>query len=104
MKVIALLPMKGHSERVSNKNMRMFNGRPLYHCVADVLEKSAYISSFIINTDSTIIADDAIKHFSKVHIVDRPENLCGDYIPMNDIIGYDLSVSEGEHYLQTHST
>ena len=28
-KIIALLPMKGTSERVPNKNMRDFNGMPL---------------------------------------------------------------------------
>lgn len=104
MKVTALLPMKGHSERVPNKNMRLFNGKPLYHCVAWVLESSRYISSFIINTDSSIIAEDAVAHFSKVKIHERPTDLCGDFVPMNDIIGYDLQTSPGEHFLQTHST
>lgn len=96
--------MKGHSERVPNKNMRPFNGRPLYHCVAEVLERSRYISSFVINTDSEVIAMDATRRFSKVSIVDRPEELRGDFVPMNDIIGYDLSVCDDEHFLQTHST
>jgi len=104
MKITALLPMKGHSERVPNKNMRLFNGRPLYHYVAEVLETSDHVSSFIINTDSQIIAEDAVKHFSKVRIIERPKELCGDFVPMNDIIGHDLSESEGVHFLQTHST
>lgn len=104
MNIIALLPMKGHSERVPNKNMRTFNGRPLYHCVASVLEASRYVSSFIINTDSLVIAEDAARHFSKVRVVERPLELRGDFVPMNDIIGHDLSVTEGEHFIQTHST
>lgn len=104
MKITALLPMKGHSERVPNKNMRLFNGRPLYHCVAEVLESACNVSSFVINTDSLIIAEDALKHFSKVRIVERPSELCGDFVPMNDIICHDLSVSTGEYFLQTHST
>lgn len=104
MKIIALLPMKGHSERVPNKNMRSFNGKPLYHCVSEVLEASAHVASFVINTDSELIAEDAVKNFSKVRIVNRPLELRGDFVPMNDIIGYDLSVSEGNHFLQTHST
>lgn len=104
MQIIALLPMKGHSERVPNKNMRSFNGRPLYHCVADILEASQHVSSFVINTDSKIIADDAIKHYTKVLIVDRPAELQGDFVPMNDIIKYDLSMFDAEHFLQTHST
>ena len=103
-KVIALLPMKGHSERVPNKNMRLFGGRPLFHSVAETLEACDCIETIVINTDSQIIADDACKHFSKVQIVDRPQNLQGDFVPMNDIIGYDLEMTAGEHYLQTHST
>jgi CMP-N-acetylneuraminic acid synthetase len=104
MYITALLPMKGHSERVPNKNMRAFNGRPLYHCVAEVLEASRHISAFVINTDSRIIAEDALAHFSKVRIIERPIELQGDFVPMNAIIGHDLSVTEGEHFLQTHST
>lgn len=103
-KIIALLPMKGHSERVPNKNMRLFLGKPLYHRVAAVLEACGCIESIVINTDSALIAEDAQKHFSKVKIVDRPENLHGDFVPMNDIIEYDLGMTDGAHYLQTHST
>jgi CMP-N-acetylneuraminic acid synthetase len=104
MKIIALLPMKGHSERVPNKNMRLFAGRPLYHFVAQALQDSSLIESIVINTDSNVIAEDAAKHFSKIKIIDRPVALQGDMVPMNDIIEYDLSVCEGEHFLQTHST
>jgi CMP-N-acetylneuraminic acid synthetase len=104
MKITALLPMKGHSERVPNKNMRLFAGKPLYHCVASILQNSDQIETIIVNTDSHIIADDAIKHFSKVKIHERPESIQGDMVPMNDIIAYDLERVEGEHFLQTHST
>jgi len=104
MKLIALLPMKGHSERVPNKNMKSFAGKPLYHCVAEVLQKSDYIETIVINTDSDIIAEDATKHFSKVKIHIRPENIRGDMVPMNDIITYDINHYPGEHFLQTHST
>jgi CMP-N-acetylneuraminic acid synthetase len=82
----------------------MFNGRPLYHCVAEVMEKSSHISEFIIDTDSQSIAEDAVKHFSKVRIIERPIELRGDFVPMNDIIAHDISISDSDHFLQTHST
>ena len=78
--------MKAHSERVANKNIKIFGGHPLYHHIAKVLQNSDYVEQIIINTDSDIIAEDATKHFSKVMILDRPKNLCGDFVPMNDII------------------
>ena len=104
MILTALLPMKGHSERVPNKNMRKFAGKPLYHCVAEILEMSEFIDSIVINTDSLIIAEDAQKYFSKVKIHKRPSELCGDMVPMNDIIAFDIKHIENENVLQTHST
>lgn len=104
MKITALLPMKAHSERVVNKNIRLFAGKPLYHHIAAVLESSALIERIIINTDSRFIAEDAAKHFSKAVIHDRPVELCGDFVSMNRIIGCDITASGGSHFLQTHST
>ena len=104
MKVTALLPMKRHSERVPNKNMCTFAGKPLYHCVAQILQDSDYIQSIVINTDSDVIAEDAVKNFSKVNIIPRPKLIQGDMVPMNHIIAYDLSVVDVDHFVQTHST
>ena len=104
MKITALLPMKAHSERVPNKNIRNFCGKPLYHAVLATLLQSEHIDKVVINTDSDIIKEDALKNFERVVIVDRPKEIQGDFVSMNDIIAYDLSKIEGEHFLQTHST
>ena len=104
MEISALLPMKGHSERVPNKNMRIFGDKPLYHCIANILEKSEYVKEILINTDSDIIEKDALDNFSKVKIIKRPEDLCGDMVPMNAIIEYDINRCSYQHILQTHST
>ena len=103
-KLIALLPMKAHSERVPNKNMRDFCGKPLYHRVLEALLGSRHIKEVCINTDSKQIAEDAHSNFDRIRIIDRPQYLQGDLVPMNDIIAYDLTQIEGEHFLQTHST
>jgi len=105
MKLKALLPMKGTSERVPNKNMKDFNGKPLYHAIMDTLLRSKYIEKVVINTDSEIIAKDAKKNFGdNVIIIDRPKEIQGGDVSMNVIINYDLSQLYGEHFLQTHST
>ena len=105
MKIKALLPMKGNSERVPNKNMKDFDGSPLYHAIVKSLLASKYIECVVINTDSETIAKDAKETFGdKIIIIDRPTQIQGDFVSMNDIIAYDLSKLEGEHFLQTHST
>jgi CMP-N-acetylneuraminic acid synthetase len=102
--VVALLPMKGHSGRIPNKNLRLFAGRPLFHMIAEVLENATYVKEIIINTDSEKIAENASKHFPKVKIHLRPPNLCGDFVATNDIFAFDIDQTDEEHFLQTHST
>lgn len=100
----ALLPLKGHSERVPNKNLRTFAGRPLYHHVASILERSPSVSEIIVNTDSREIANDARRHFEKVRVIERPPSLQGGHVPMEAILEYDLERIDSEHFLQTHAT
>jgi CMP-N-acetylneuraminic acid synthetase len=105
MKVTLLLPMKGNSERIPNKNLKLFNGKPLFHNIIDELITSEYINKVIINTDSDLIADSAINTFKDfVHIHKRPKNIQGDFVSMNKIIEYDLNNSDSDIYIQTHST
>jgi CMP-N-acetylneuraminic acid synthetase len=102
-KIKALVPMKIHSERVPRKNVRSLCGKPLFHWIVEALLKSQYVDEIIINTDSQEIADDASKNFP-VTILKRPDFLLGDMVGINPLIAYDLSMSNGEYYLQTHST
>lgn len=104
MSVNFLLPMKGHSERIPNKNMKHFRGKPLYHSILNELIRSKYLKNVYINTDSDLIIDDANKFFPEVIIINRPTELCGDTVSMNKIINHDISVINDEYYLQTHST
>ena len=69
MEITALLPMKGHSERVPNKNMKMFAGKALYHAVMKSLKNSEYVRKAAINTDSDAIADNAREYFPEVKII-----------------------------------
>jgi CMP-N-acetylneuraminic acid synthetase len=101
--VKALVPMKHHSERVPGKNFRPLAGRPCFHWIIEALLQSKYIDEVIINTDSKEIAADAIEHFD-VTILERPKELCGDMVSMAPLTEYDLSQTDGNYYLQTHST
>jgi len=101
----ALLPMKGTSERVPNKNMRDFDGFPLYHAVMKSLLDSKYIDKVVINTDSEVIARDAKDNFGdNVIIINRPLEIQGGDVSMNIIIDYDLHQIDAKYFLQTHST
>jgi N-acylneuraminate cytidylyltransferase len=103
-KIKALVPMKGHSERVPNKNIKLLAGKPAFHWIMESLSNSNYIDEIIVNTDSIEIAENASANFPKVTIIKRPDYLLGDMVSIQPLIEYDLANSKGEYYLQTHST
>ena len=96
--------MKAYSERVPGKNIRELCDRPLFHWILDALNESNVVDEIIINTDSVEIAESARKHFD-VTIHMRPDylsNLQSD--EAYQIMAYDLDRTEGEYFIQTHST
>lgn len=96
--------MKGHSERVPNKNIKAFAGLPLYHHIVKAALDCKYLKDIYIDTDSEIIKENILLSFPHVKIIDRPKFLHGDFVSMNKILEYDLSQIEGDLFLQTHST
>lgn len=103
-KVIALVPIKEHSERVKDKNFRSFCGEPLYHHILKTLENTYAVDEVIINTDSPLVMNEAPRLFSKVRVIERPKELRGDHISVNKLIAHDLTVIDANIYLQTHAT
>lgn len=105
MKVVALMPMKAISERVPRKNLKEFNGRPLYSVMLDELLKSKYIDLVVINTDGEELKNGILERYpEKVLVLDRNEDICGNYVSMNKIIEHDINAIEADIYIQTHST
>ncbi len=104
MRVVALLPMRHQSERISGKNYRPFAGQPLYHHILRNLLACPQISEVVINTDSLLIQDEVSTSFPGVRLIPRPEHLLGGMVPMNEILLHDVTQVEADFYLQTHST
>jgi CMP-N-acetylneuraminic acid synthetase len=101
--VNAFIPLKGHSERVPNKNLRPFHGAPLFHTIVSTLNDAERVGRIIIDTDDDEIVESA-EALDNVVVVRRRGDLIGDAVPVNDLIGSYLERSEDEHLLQTHST
>lgn len=103
--IVALLPMKAHSERVKGKNFRSFNGKPLFRWVLDSLLEVESISKVVINTDArSILTEHGLGDASRVLIRDRRPELCGDFVSMNRILADDLAAVPADVYLMTHTT
>lgn len=102
--VTALVPIKDHSARVAHKNFREFCGEPLYHHIVRILDKVYAVDEILIDTDSRRVLAEAPTLSPKVRVIERPEELRGDFVSTNDIFAYDLTQSEADIYVQTHAT
>jgi CMP-N-acetylneuraminic acid synthetase len=102
--VIALVPMRHHSERVPGKNFRLLGGRPLYAHILSALENCAEIGRIVVDTDSSVISEGVAREFPRVTLVERPEHLRGGEVATNEVLLHDVEVVPGRFYLQTHCT
>jgi len=104
-RVVALLPMKAHSERVKGKNFRVFNGKPLFRWILDTLVSIDEIGQVVINTDArSILADNGLVDSGKVLIRDRKPEICGDMVSMNLVLADDVANVPADVYVMTHTT
>jgi CMP-N-acetylneuraminic acid synthetase len=103
-KLIALAPMRHHSQRVPGKNYRDLAGKPLYQHVVETLLAVPEINEIVVDTDSDPVMNGLREKFPQVKIVNRPEHLRADDIPMNEILIHDTEQYPADFYLQTHST
>jgi len=103
-RIVALVPMRHHSERVPGKNYRDFAGKPLYHHILSSLLACPLIAEVVIDTDSPVIMEDASRRFPQVRLIERPEHLRDGRIPTNEVLLHDVSLVAADFYLQTHST
>jgi CMP-N-acetylneuraminic acid synthetase len=103
-KIVALVPMRHHSQRVPGKNYRHLAGKPLYQHIIESLLTCQELSEVMVDTDSPSIMEGLNEKYPQVRILERPEHLRADQVPMNEILAYDTAQVEADFYLQTHST
>ena len=80
MKNIAIIPARGGSKRLPNKNILLFDGLPLLaHSILYAQNNPSIIDDVFVTTDSPEIKRIALEFGAKV--IDRPESISGDYEP-----------------------
>jgi CMP-N-acetylneuraminic acid synthetase len=102
--IVALVPMRHHSQRVPGKNYRPLAGKPLFHHIVGTLLQCDSIAEVVVDTDSEPVMDGLRQNFPMVRILPRPEHLRADDVSMNEVLAYDTSQVEADFYLQTHTT
>ena len=104
MKLAALVPMRHHSQRVPGKNYRPLAGKPLFQHIVETLLAVPEIETVMVDTDSEPVMEGVRRLFPTVKLIQRPEHLRADDMPMNEILLHDTARVQADFYLQTHST
>ncbi len=85
---IAVIPAKGKSKRLANKNMRIINNKPMINYSISYAERSTMLDDIYISTDSQLIASHVKKLGHKV--IMRPVTLGGE-IPIIEVYKHALA-------------
>jgi N-acylneuraminate cytidylyltransferase len=89
--ISAIIPARGGSKTIPNKNIVMINGKPLIYYVIEACLGSSKIDNIIVSTDSDEIADVVLGGFSAVIISERPRRLATNTSLSEDTIYQVLS-------------
>lgn len=103
-RIVALVPMRHQSARVPGKNYRPLASKPLYQHIIATLMACPEVDQVVVDTDSPLITQGLQESYPQVHVLERPEHLRAEAIPMNEVLAYDTSQVPADFYLQTHST
>lgn len=79
MKTIAIIPARGGSKRLPDKNILLLGDIPLIAHSILYAQSNAVIDEVYVSTDNQNIKEIALKFGAKV--IDRPENISGDFEP-----------------------
>ena len=80
MKTIAIIPARGGSKRLPNKNLLLLGGISLIaHSILYAFKNKAIIDEIYVSTDDEAIKKVALQYGAKV--IGRPEHLSGDLEP-----------------------
>ena len=71
-RIMALIPARGGSKGIKNKNIIDLCGKPLIAHTIDAARECRYIDDIIVSTDSKTISDVAVKYGAHVPFI-RPD-------------------------------
>jgi len=89
-KLLAIIPARGGSKRLPNKNILDLAGKPLIVWTIDAAKQSKYIDRIVVSTDSSRIAETALKAGAEVPFL-RPETLAQDDTSTYEVVDHTLT-------------
>jgi pseudaminic acid cytidylyltransferase len=84
-KVVAIIPARGGSKRIPNKNIKLFAGQPIISYSIRVARETGLFDRVIVSTDSLEISTIAIEYGAEVPFL-RPAELANDFAGTAEVV------------------
>lgn len=84
-KPICIIPARGGSKRIKNKNIKKFFGKPIIAYAINLAKKTNIFQKIVVSTDSLKIKKIAIRYGAEVPFL-RSKNLSNDYSGTKEVI------------------
>ncbi len=93
MKYLAVIPARGGSKGIKNKNIKLLNGKPLIQYTIEAAQQSI-INDLVVSTDDKSIAK--VAQNLGVSVINRPQELARDDTPTLPVLQHALHQSGGQ--------
>lgn len=90
---VAIIPARGGSKRITDKNIKSFSGKPIIAYSIEVAKISGLFSKIIVSTDSHEIAHTSKEYGAEVPFM-RPKKLSDDFTPTAPVLLHALKWME----------
>lgn len=87
--IVAIIPARGQSKRIPQKNIKLFAGKPIISYSIDVAKKTKFFDEIIVSTDSDEIARVSSSYGANIPFM-RPAELADDHAPTALVIIHTL--------------
>ena len=89
-KNLVIIPLRANSIRLPNKNTMELDGIPLFlHSINYAKENAEFINEIVVITNDNKVKEIAKEH--KITIIERPENISGEFEPTITALQYVLN-------------
>ena len=94
MKIVGIIPARGGSKGIKNKNLVTFNKKPLIYWTIKAAKESKLLNDFYVSTEDPNIKKISLKFGSKV--IDRPKRLARDASTTLSVLQHSIKITDAD--------
>ena len=94
MKIVGIIPARGGSKGIKNKNLVTVNRKPLIYWTIKTAKESMLLNDFYVSTEDPNIKRISLKFGSKV--IDRPEKLARDASTTLSVLQHSIKITNAD--------